>query len=90
MKKILVIDDEENIRELIKFNLETAGYSVELAADGQTGLDKLDSSIDLIVLDLMLPVLDGLTVCRKIRSDAQYMNVPIIMLTARGEEVDKI
>ncbi len=90
MKKILVIDDEENIRELIKFNLETAGFSVELAADGQKGLDRLDSSIDLVVLDLMLPVFDGLTLCRKIRSDAQFRDIPIIMLTARGEEVDKI
>ena len=90
MKKILVIDDEENIRELIKFNLETAGFMVELAVDGQKGLDKLDSTIDLIVLDLMLPVFDGLTLCRKIRSDAKYKDVPIIMLTARSEEVDKI
>ncbi|MFP4660596.1 MAG: response regulator transcription factor [Halanaerobiales bacterium] len=90
MKKILVIDDEENIRELVKFNLEAAGYNVILAADGQQGLEKLDSSIELIVLDLMLPVLDGLTVCRKIRSDVQYQNIPIIMLTARGEEVDKV
>ncbi|MFW6287229.1 MAG: response regulator transcription factor [bacterium] len=90
MKKILVIDDEENIRELIKFNLETAGYNVVLAVNGQEGLDKLDGSIDLIVLDLMLPVLDGLAVCRKIRSDEQYRDIPIIMLTARGEEVDKI
>lgn len=90
MKQILVIDDEENIRELIKFNLETAGFSVKLAADGQAGLDKLDNTINLIILDLMLPVLDGLTVCRKIRSDAQYKDMPIIMLTARGEEVDKI
>ncbi len=90
MKKILVIDDEENIRELIKFNLETAGFMVELAVDGQKGLDKLDSTIDLIVLDLMLPVFDGLTLCRKIRSGAKYKDVPIIMLTAKGEEVDKI
>ncbi|HPZ62113.1 MAG TPA: response regulator, partial [Halanaerobiales bacterium] len=60
MRKVLVIDDEESIRELIRFNLEMAGFSVELAADGQEGLDKLDDSIDLVILDLMLPVLDGL------------------------------
>lgn len=90
VKKILVVDDEENIRELIKFNLETAGYSVELAADGQAGIDKLDNSLDLIILDLMLPVLDGLTVCRKIRGNDQYQHIPIIMLTAKGEEIDKI
>ncbi|HOA40037.1 MAG TPA: response regulator, partial [Halanaerobiales bacterium] len=64
MRKVLVIDDEESIRELIRFNLEMAGFSVELAADGQEGLDKLDDSIDLVILDLMLPVLDGLTVCK--------------------------
>ncbi|MDI3547853.1 MAG: two-component system, OmpR family, alkaline phosphatase synthesis response regulator PhoP [Halanaerobiales bacterium] len=90
MKKILVIDDEENIRELIKFNLENSGFEVELAADGREGLDKLDRTIDLVVLDLMLPVIDGLSVCRQIRGDEQFKNLPIIMLTAKGEEVDRI
>lgn len=90
MKKILVIDDEENIRELIKFNLETAGYKVELAADGQQGLDKLNHSIDLVVLDLMLPIIDGLSVCRTIRGNEDYQQLPIIMLTAKGGEVDRI
>jgi len=90
MKKILVIDDEENIRELIKYNLEAAGYSVELAVDGQEGLDKLNSSLDLIVLDLMLPIIDGITVCRRIRSSVEFSDLPIIILTARGEEIDRI
>lgn len=90
MKKILVIDDEENIRELIKFNLENSGFEVELAADGREGLDKLDRTIDLVVLDLMLPVIDGLSVCRQIRGDEHFKNLPIIMLTAKGEEVDRI
>ena len=90
MKKILVIDDEENIRELIKFNLETAGYKVELAANGQQGLDKLNNSIDLVVLDLMLPIIDGLSVCRTIRGNEDYQQLPIIMLTAKGGEVDRI
>ncbi|MEJ6950656.1 response regulator transcription factor [Halanaerobiaceae bacterium ANBcell28] len=90
MKKILVVDDEKNIRELIKYNLETAGYIVDMAVDGQAALDKLDNSIDLIVLDLMLPVIDGLTVCRKIRANDDYQNIPIIMLTAKGEEFDKV
>jgi two-component system, OmpR family, alkaline phosphatase synthesis response regulator PhoP len=89
-KKILVIDDEENIRELIKFNLESVGYEVILAADGREGLKKLNPEIDLIVLDLMLPVIDGLSVCREIRSDKDKKGIPIIMLTAREEEVDKI
>ncbi len=90
MRKVLVIDDEESIRELIRFNLEKAGFSVELAADGQEGLDKLDDSIDLVILDLMLPVLDGLTVCREIRSHPEFKDLPIIMLTARGEEIDRV
>ncbi|MTI59837.1 MAG: response regulator transcription factor [Firmicutes bacterium] len=90
MKKVLVIDDEKNIRELIKFNLEAAGYETVLAADGQQGLDKLDEGVDLIVLDLMLPAIDGLSVCRKIRADDKYSKMPIIMLTAKGEEVDRI
>jgi len=89
-KKILIIDDEENIRELIKFNLEAEGYNVIMAADGKEGLKKVSSSVDLIVLDLMLPEMDGLTVCRQIRSNNEYSNIPIIMLTAKGEEVDKI
>ncbi len=89
-KKILIIDDEENIRELIKFNLEAEGYNVIMAADGKEGLEKVSSSVDLIVLDLMLPEMDGLTVCRQIRGNNEHSNIPIIMLTAKGEEVDKI
>src|SRR6056297_2152046 len=89
-EKILVIDDEENIRELIKFNLEAEGYNILMAADGKEGLEKVDSSIDLIVLDLMLPEMDGLTFCKKIRNHDKYSGIPIIMLTAKGEEVDKI
>ncbi len=90
MRKILVIDDEESIRELIRFNLEMAGFSVELAADGREGLDRLDDTTDLVILDLMLPVIDGLTVCREIRSHSEYRDLPIIMLTARGEEIDRV
>ena len=89
-KNILVIDDEENIRELIKFNLEAEDYNIILAADGKEGLEKLDENTDLIILDLMLPEMDGLTVCKKIRNDENLKHIPIIMLTAKGEEVDKI
>ncbi len=89
-RKILVIDDEDNIRELIKFNLEAEGYNIITAADGKEGLDKIDHSLDLIVLDLMLPGMDGLTFCREVRSNNEYNSIPIIMLTAKGEEVDKI
>jgi two-component system alkaline phosphatase synthesis response regulator PhoP len=86
----MVIDDEKNIRELIKFNLENAGYEVVLVGDGQAGLDRLDETFDLIVLDLMLPGIDGLTFCRKVRTNNSTGYIPIIMLTAKGEEVDRI
>jgi len=89
-KKILVIDDEKNIRELIKFNLEAEDYKVIIAATGKEGLELIDNSFDLIVLDLMLPEVDGLTVCKKIRNNENYSFIPIIMLTAKSEEVDKI
>jgi len=89
-KKILVIDDEKNIRELIKFNLEAEDYKVITAATGKEGLELMDNSFDLIVLDLMLPEIDGLTVCKKIRNSENYNFIPIIMLTAKSEEVDKI
>lgn len=89
-KKILVIDDEENIRELIKFNLESEGFHVVTAVDGKKGLNYLDDTVDLVVLDLMLPEIDGLSVCRKIRNDQKYNQLPIIMLTAKAEEVDRI
>lgn len=89
-KKILVIDDEKNIRDLIKFNLEAEDYEVITAANGKEGLNLVDNSIDLIVLDLMLPEIDGLSVCKKIRNDENYRAIPIIMLTAKSEEIDKI
>lgn len=87
MRKVLVIDDEESIRELIRFNLEMAGFSVELAADGQEGLDKLDDSIDLVILDLMLPVLDGLTVC-KITWGELELNTASHEVRKRGQLID--
>ena len=89
-KTILVIDDEKNIRDLIKFNLESEDYQVKTASTGKEGLDLIDDSIDLIILDLMLPEIDGLTVCKKIRNNKDYSFIPIIMLTAKSEEVDKI
>lgn len=87
-KTILVVEDEFSIATLLKYNLEQAGYVVETAADGQEGLDKaIDLQPDLILLDLMLPRLDGMEVCKQIRQ--QRMNTPIIMLTAKDDEFDK-
>ncbi len=88
MAKILVVDDEVTIRETLQYNLEKEDYDVITAADGAEALDLARASdVDLIVLDLMLPELDGLSVCRAIR---QEQDTPIIMLTARTGEMDKI
>ena len=86
---ILVVEDEEDIRELLKYNLEKEGYQVFGAATGEEGLRAVrDRPPDLILLDLMLPGIDGLEVCRRIRGEAQTQHLPIIMLTAKGEEAD--
>ena len=86
--KILVVDDEQLLVKGIKFNLENEGYEVETAYDGGTALELAkNNKYDLIILDLMMPEIDGLECCMKIR---EFSNVPIIMLTARGEDTDKI
>lgn len=86
--KILVVDDEKLLVKGIKYNLEQEGYEVVTAFDGEEAVRlSHDESIDLILLDLMLPKMDGLTVCRTIRA---YSDVPIIMLTAKSEDIDKI
>ncbi len=88
VKKILVVDDEKPIADILKFNLEKEGYSVELAYDGQEAIEKTQRiEPDLILLDIMLPKIDGFSVCRKLR---QTIQTPIIMLTAKEEEVDKV
>lgn len=91
MARILVVDDEETIVELISFNLEKEGFIVDTATDGQEALLKIATKKpDLIVLDWMLPGLDGLDICRRIRQNPDTTDIPVIMLTARGEEVDRI
>lgn len=88
-QKILVVDDEQSIVTLLKYNLETAGYIVEVAYDGEEALQKLDAvQPDLVVLDVMLPKLDGIEVCKTIRSDKNL--VPILMLTAKDDEFDRV
>ncbi len=90
-KKILAVDDEENIRELLKYNLEKEDYQVVLAYRGDQVIDILkDENVDLIILDLMLPGIDGLSLCKKIKSDERFKKLPIIMLTARTEEIDRV
>ena len=88
MSKILIIEDEKNIADLEKDYLELSGFEVEVANDGQTGLDKaLTGDFDLVILDLMLPGVDGFEICRKVRAEK---NTPIIMVSAKKDDIDKI
>ncbi len=88
MPKILVVDDEKVLVKGIKFNLENEGYQVEVGYDGEEAVEKArGGNFDLIILDLMMPKIDGLQACMRIR---EFSNVPIIMLTARSEDTDKI
>ncbi len=87
-EKILIVDDEKTLVKALKFNLEKEGFRVREAYDGEEALQKVfEDPPDLIILDLMLPELDGLEVCRRIR---RKLDLPIIMLTARGEDIDKV
>ena len=87
-KRILLVDDEPLILKGLKYTLEQEGYETESAADGEEALDKFFSGeFDMILLDVMLPKMDGIQVCQRIR---EHSNVPIIMLTAKGEDMDKI
>ena len=88
MAKILVVDDEASIVTMLAYNLKKEGYDVVTAEDGEVALEKFESeNPDLLLLDIMMPKMDGYEVCRKIREKS---NVPIIMLTARADEVDKV
>jgi DNA-binding response OmpR family regulator len=88
-KRILVVEDEFRVQAVIKKRLESAGYQVLTAADGKEGLDLArEAKPDLIVLDLMLPKMDGYAVCRELRHDPEHEHIPILMLTARAQEGD--
>lgn len=87
-KRILIVDDEKNIRDIIIYNLKKEGYQILQAADGEEGVRlAMEEEPDLILLDIMMPKMDGYEACKKIR---ETKNTPIIMLTARAEEVDKV
>ncbi len=89
--KVLVIEDDRSLAEVLSYNLKASGYEVLVATDGQDGLLKAETkSPDLVVLDLMLPVVDGLDVCRRLRAQPTTREIPIIMLTAKAEESDEI
>jgi two-component system phosphate regulon response regulator PhoB len=90
-ERILVVDDEEDILELVRYNLAREGFQVACAATGEDALKKVGAdSLDLIVLDLMLPGIDGLEVARHLKKSARTQQIPIIMLTAKGEEADVV
>jgi len=89
--KILIVDDEPEAVELLEFNMKQAGYEVLVAADGAEALKKAHSALpSLVLLDLMLPEVDGLEVCKMLRRDPATANIPIIMVTAKATEIDKI
>ncbi len=91
MKRILIIEDDKDIIELVRYNLVSEGFEVSAAPDGSSGLAQVRKSApDLLMLDLMLPKMPGLEVCKEIRRDPTLNRLPILMLTARGEEADRI
>lgn len=90
-QKILVVEDHVDTRELLKYNLASAGYDVAAAEDGNSALNLAAAfKPDIVLLDLMMPGMDGLEVCRHLKADPALSRIPVIMLTAKGEEVDKI
>ena len=91
MNKVLVVEDEPDILEMVRYNLDQAGLDVETAEDAERALQSVQEILpDLIILDLMLPGIDGLDMCRQLKQDARTRHIPILMLTARKEEVDRI
>ena len=91
MKRVFIIEDDRDIVELVRYNLSNEGYQVSAAYDGVTGLATLKKTpADILLLDLMLPKLSGLEICREIRRDEALNRLPILMLTARGEEADRV
>src|SRR6266700_7019911 len=90
-RKILIIEDETDVADLLTLNLRKAGFRTSTAADGAIGLQKArDNRPDFVILDLMLPKMSGLEVCRILKGDAATSHIPILMLTAKAEEVDRI
>src|SRR5262249_28294269 len=89
--RILIIEDERALTKLLTYNLEREGYEAIVANDGQEGLRKAQTLLpDIIILDLMLPILGGLDVCRELRAGERTRDIPIVMLTAKAEETDQI
>jgi two-component system phosphate regulon response regulator PhoB len=90
MARILIVEDEVDIRDVVAFNLRQAGHTVLVASRGREALDKLGESPALVVLDLMLPDMSGFAVCKAIKHDPRTERLPVLILTARGEEIDRV
>lgn len=91
MTKILIVDDEKDIVETLSFMLKTKGYEILTAYDGEEGLKLAkEERPDLIILDVMMPKINGYKICRLLKYDAKYKNIPIVMVTARSQEGDKL
>ena len=91
MKKVLIIEDEKDLAELLAFNLEKEGYAVVCVHDGRQGLEQaIADQPDLILLDLMLPGMLGTEVCKALRKEKRAAQIPVIMITAKGDEIDRV
>src|SRR5689334_9562944 len=91
MERVLIVDDDPDIQRLVSYNLSQAGFHVTTASSGRTALDSVQKHPpDLIILDVMMPDIDGMEVCRTLRQRENSRRIPIVMLTARGEEVDRV
>ena len=89
--KVLIIEDDRALTDVLQYNLNNAGYETITSTDGQDALNQARLKLpDLVVLDLMIPVLDGLEVCKRLRANAETRDTPILMLTAKGEETDQV
>ena len=89
--KVIIIEDERDLAELLAFNLEKEGWQTQIALDGRSGLEKVTAELpDLVILDLMLPELSGIEVCRHLRKQEKTAAIPVIMVTAKGEEIDRV
>src|SRR5262245_17391088 len=91
MERILVVEDDKNIAKLVRYNLEKAGYECHVVITGEETFDQLEhSDFNLIILDIMLPKMNGFEVCKQLRQNPLYESIPVIILTAKGEEVDRV
>ena len=89
--RVLIVEDEKALAEILEYNFKKEGYAVDTASDGEIALDKIIfKAPDLVILDWMLPKLSGIELCKKVRSNKKIKNIPIIMLTARGEEEERL